>query len=62
MRQSALDKAIANLEEKGATIMVKANLECQALDHAILSLKAQKVKQQASRPRSVAAMPGKKVG
>ena len=60
MRQSALDKAIANLQEKGAAIMAKANLECQALDHAILSLKAQKVKRQLHRPRPVAA--GEKVG
>ena len=62
MRQTHIDKCIANLEEEGAAIMAKANLECQALDHAILSLKAQRVKQKASRPRAVAAMAGEKVG
>ena len=55
-KRSALDKAIQHLEEKRAAILAKANMEVQAMDHAILSLQAQNVSQLASRPRPVAAV------
>ena len=54
MRQTALDKAIENLEAKKADMLANVTMEAAALEHAILSLKAQKVKRQANRPRPVA--------
>ena len=54
MRQSALDKAIENLEAKQADIRATADSQLQALAHAIALLRAQKVMKKASRPREVA--------
>ena len=61
MRHTALDKTIENLEQKKADMLAHVTMEAAALEHAILSLKAQKVKRQASRPRAVEAK-GEKVG
>ena len=54
-KKSQLDRAIESLEEKKADLLLKFNLEIQALDHAILSLKAQAVKKRINRPQAVAA-------
>ena len=58
-KRSQIDRAIDSLEDKIADIRAKANAEVTAMEHAVLTLKAQKVKK-ASRPRAVP--PVEKVG
>lgn len=67
-RKSQLDHAIDALEEKKADILAKAQAEVTAIEHAILTLNAERAKnaqrtKRAIRPRPLASVGGsEKVG